>query len=69
MTFSVGDRVALNDGRLGLVRYFGPVMFASGGLWVGVELDLATGKNNGSVEGYDLPSIFFFNLKGSVLSV
>jgi dynactin complex subunit len=60
MTFSIGDRVALNDGRLGVVRYFGPVMFGSGGLWVGMELDLATGKNNGSVEGYYFSKMNFY---------
>jgi len=50
--FNEGDRVSLNDGRLGTVRYCGKVMFGPAGVWVGLELDTVSGKNNGSVEGY-----------------
>ncbi len=49
--FEIGDRVALTDGRLGTVRYYGAVTFANGGIWVGIELDKPEGKNDGSVEG------------------
>ena len=41
---------AVTSGRLGRLRYCGPVEFASG-VWVGIELDEAFGKNNGSVNG------------------
>ncbi|VDK79995.1 unnamed protein product [Dibothriocephalus latus] len=43
----LGDRVQVSGGRLGVIRYIGPTDFASGE-WVGVELDEATGKNDGS---------------------
>lgn len=51
--FGVGDRVSLDDGRLGTARYHGDVFFGKRGIWVGLELDSATGKNNGTVEGYN----------------
>lgn len=41
--------VAMN-GRIGHLRYCGPVAFASG-VWVGVELDEPLGRNNGTVAG------------------
>lgn len=43
------------SGRMGRLRYCGPVEFASG-IWVGIELDEAFGKNNGSVNG-----VFYFD--------
>uniref|UniRef100_A0A0X3NS26 CAP-Gly domain-containing protein n=1 Tax=Schistocephalus solidus TaxID=70667 RepID=A0A0X3NS26_SCHSO len=46
----LGDRVQVSGGRLGVIRYIGPTDFASGE-WVGVELDEASGKNDGSVSG------------------
>ncbi|KAI9852442.1 MAG: hypothetical protein M1838_000762 [Thelocarpon superellum] len=48
--FSVGQTVKLQDGRVATVRYLGDAHFAAGD-WVGVELDSATGKNNGEVHG------------------
>lgn len=66
MGLSLGDRVCVGPGgssasakmttssstggRMGRLRYCGPVDFASG-CWVGVELDDAFGKNDGSVGG------------------
>jgi hypothetical protein len=51
MCLNVGDHIALRQGgQPGYVRYIGPTQFATG-LWVGVELDEAVGKNNGSVNG------------------
>ncbi|CAH8599405.1 unnamed protein product [Heterobilharzia americana] len=38
------------SGRIGKLRFCGPVSFASG-VWVGVELDEPVGRNNGSVAG------------------
>lgn len=48
--FQVGQTVELQDGRIATVQYVGSAHFAAGD-WVGVELDDATGKNDGSVQG------------------
>ena len=47
---SVGQKIELNDGRHGIVRFLGSTTFQVGE-WVGVELDEASGKNDGSVQG------------------
>ncbi|KAM7350903.1 cytoplasmic linker protein 190 isoform 2-T4 [Cochliomyia hominivorax] len=50
---TVGDRVIVSSGfgsRPGILRYLGETQFASGN-WCGVELDEASGKNDGSVDG------------------
>lgn len=47
---SVGARIELNDGRLATVRFVGTTNFQTGE-WVGVELEEATGKNDGAVKG------------------
>lgn len=46
----IGQTVELTDGRTATVRFLGNPHFAAGE-WVGVELDDATGKNNGAVQG------------------
>jgi len=46
----VGTIVQLDDGREGVVRYYGETEFSTG-VWVGVELTTNSGKNDGSVKG------------------
>ncbi|KAH0270746.1 hypothetical protein KCU91_g7872, partial [Aureobasidium melanogenum] len=50
LALGVGQTIELNDGRHAVVRFLGSTGFAPGE-WVGVELDEATGKNDGSVKG------------------
>jgi dynactin 1 len=47
--FLVGDHVDVN-GRHAIVRYVGTTQFQEGE-WVGVEMDMPVGKNNGTVQG------------------
>jgi dynactin 1 len=47
--FLVGDHVDVN-GRHAIVRFVGTTEFQEGE-WVGVEMDMPTGKNNGTVQG------------------
>ncbi|XP_022230011.1 restin homolog isoform X2 [Drosophila obscura] len=50
---AVGDRVIVSSGfgsRPGILRYLGETSFAPGN-WCGVELDDASGKNDGAVDG------------------
>ncbi|KAI9848959.1 MAG: hypothetical protein M1837_005848 [Sclerophora amabilis] len=48
--YEVGQVVELPDGRIATVRYVGSTSF-SAGEWIGLELQEATGKNNGTVQG------------------
>ncbi|XP_016382316.1 kinesin-like protein KIF13B [Sinocyclocheilus rhinocerous] len=45
-----GEYVTVGTNKTGTVRYVGPTDFAKG-VWVGVELDVPAGKNDGSVGG------------------
>lgn len=45
-----GEYVTVGTNKSGTVRYVGPTDFAKG-VWVGVELDVPAGKNDGSVGG------------------
>lgn len=45
----VGSRVSTTSGN-GTVRFTGTTAFAPG-RWIGVELDVPNGKNNGTVQG------------------
>ncbi|KAI9289718.1 hypothetical protein BC943DRAFT_80788 [Umbelopsis sp. AD052] len=50
-TPQVGDRVILENGLTGTLRYLGETSFKKGH-WAGIELDeLGTGKNSGTVNG------------------
>lgn len=51
MDVQIGSKVLIEGGRSGVVRYYGPVG-GKAGSWVGVELDFALGKNDGTVAGY-----------------
>ncbi|XP_036438074.1 kinesin-like protein KIF13B isoform X2 [Colossoma macropomum] len=44
------EYVTVGNNKNGTVRYIGPTDFADG-IWVGVELDVPAGKNDGSVGG------------------
>ncbi|TVY81003.1 Dynactin [Lachnellula suecica] len=46
----IGQTVQLADGRIAVVRFVGQPHFATGE-WIGVELEDASGKNDGSVQG------------------
>ena len=45
-----GDRIIVNGNKEGTLRYIGITHFAKG-MWVGVELDVPQGKNDGAVSG------------------
>ncbi|XP_056342877.1 kinesin-like protein KIF13B isoform X3 [Oenanthe melanoleuca] len=45
-----GEYVTVGTNKTGIVRYIGPTDFQDG-TWVGVELDLPSGKNDGSIGG------------------
>ncbi|XP_051016659.1 kinesin-like protein KIF13B [Acomys russatus] len=45
-----GEYVLVGTNKTGIVRYIGPTDFQEG-TWIGVELDLPSGKNDGSIGG------------------
>ncbi|XP_067844682.1 kinesin-like protein KIF13B isoform X2 [Heptranchias perlo] len=45
-----GEYVSVGTNKTGTVRYIGPTGFADG-IWIGIELDVPAGKNDGSVGG------------------
>ncbi|KAL0591880.1 hypothetical protein ABG067_001023 [Albugo candida] len=50
-SLSIGDRVCVPASELfGYVRYIGPIDDTKG-VWIGIELDEACGKNDGTVKG------------------
>ena len=56
--WKVGQKVQLSDGRPATIRFIGSLHFTAGE-WVGVELEDATGKNDGSAKGkryFECPS-------------
>lgn len=55
----VGSRVTVSGSKNGTVRYMGPTEFAHG-TWVGIELDDALGKNDGSVGNKRQVNLFMY---------
>ena len=50
MSFSLGDRVVVDQFKEGTMKYLG-IIDGKEGIWAGIELDLPLGKNDGSVKG------------------
>ena len=50
MGLKLSDRVVVGGGKLGTLRFCGTTEFATG-IWAGVELDTAEGRNDGTVKG------------------
>jgi dynactin complex subunit len=48
------------DSQAGSIKYVGKTKFAKKNVWLGLELDKPTGKNDGSVKG-----VRYFNTKPS----
>ena len=48
--YQIGQRVLVGNVMAGTIRYVGCTHFADG-LWVGVEIDLPRGRNDGSIDG------------------
>ncbi|XP_023234351.1 restin homolog isoform X2 [Centruroides sculpturatus] len=55
----IGQRVCIGGVKKGVLRYYGRTKFANG-IWCGVELDEAVGKNDGTVDGVE-----YFNCKAN----
>jgi len=47
----VGKLYELDDGRIGQCMFIGPTQFHKIGIWVGLQLENAEGKHNGTVKG------------------
>ncbi|XP_013420578.1 CAP-Gly domain-containing linker protein 3-like isoform X2 [Lingula anatina] len=50
MGLKIGDKIVVGGVKTGFLRYCGPAEFATG-IWAGIELEEAEGKNDGSVGG------------------
>ena len=66
MKFHIGAKVLIEGNRSGTIRYFGPVSGKPGD-WVGVELDFALGKHDGTAAGYFYLSFDHFLSLSSLL--
>ncbi|KAL9016289.1 MAG: hypothetical protein Q9185_006363 [Variospora sp. 1 TL-2023] len=69
--FKVGQTVELQDGQTATVQFKGNTHFAAGA-WIGVVLDDATGKNDGSVQGqryFECPPGHGMFLRPTVLTI
>lgn len=58
--WEIGDRCQVG-GRAGNIVYIGPTKFAPGE-WIGIVLDEALGKNDGTVDGHS-----YFTVRSSCL--
>lgn len=57
MNLAIGQEVSVRD-KNGIIRFIGPTKFAKG-TWIGIELDVPAGKNNGTKDGVE-----YFKCKG-----
>lgn len=69
--FKVGQQVEISDGRVGTLKYFGPIDGKAGD-FIGIELKEATGKNDGRVQGkryFDCVDGYGIFVKPAVVSI
>ena len=69
--FQIGQTVELSKGVKATVQFVGNTHFAPGD-WIGIELEDASGKNDGSVQGqryFDCPSGHGMFTRPSVLKI
>lgn len=69
--FQVGQRVELSEGVRAIVQFVGNTHFAPGD-WIGIELEDASGKNDGAIQGkryFDCPPGHGMFTRPSVLKI
>ena len=69
--FQVGQPIELSDGRAATIQFVGKTHFATGN-WVGVELQDASGKNDGEVQGqryFDCPQGYGMFVRPAAVTV
>ena len=67
-SFKVGQRVDVTGKDVkGVIAYVGMTSFAPG-QWIGLVLDEAKGKNNGSIQGTSYFTVSYINLSSSPIN-